>query len=77
MQVSHIFAYLGPETLLPMTSVLAAAAGVVLMFGRNSFRFVARVLRALWSVPSRARTPMGPHVIKGPTSRVEDAPSRN
>ncbi len=36
-----LFAYFGPETLLPLTSVLAAVAGFVLMFGRQVFR-VAR-----------------------------------
>ena len=35
-----LFAYLGPETLLPMTSVLAAAVGVVAMFGRNLFHVI-------------------------------------
>ena len=30
-----IFAYFGPETMMPVASVFAAAVGVVLMFGRN------------------------------------------
>ena len=30
-----LLAYLGPDTMLPMTSVLAAAAGFVMMFGRK------------------------------------------
>jgi hypothetical protein len=34
-----LFAYIGPDTLLPLTSVVATAAGVVLMFGRNSVRY--------------------------------------
>ncbi len=30
-----LFAYIGPETMMPVASVLAAVAGVVMMFGRN------------------------------------------
>jgi hypothetical protein len=30
-----LFAYVGPETMMPVASVLAAVAGVVMMFGRN------------------------------------------
>jgi hypothetical protein len=40
-----IFAYMGPETVLPMTSCLAAAAGVVLMFGRSVCRLVLGLFR--------------------------------
>jgi hypothetical protein len=29
-----LFAYVGPETMLPLASVLAATVGVLLMFGR-------------------------------------------
>jgi hypothetical protein len=36
---STIFAYIGPDTLLPLTSVVATVAGVILMFGRNSVRY--------------------------------------
>lgn len=46
-----LFAYLGPETLLPMTSVLAAAVGVVAMFGRNTLIISAKVLRAIVRLP--------------------------
>ena len=41
-----IFAYAGPETLLPMTSVVAAVAGVVLMLGRSSLRYLMGVFQA-------------------------------
>jgi hypothetical protein len=30
-----LFGYVGPETMLPLASVLAAVVGVFLMFGRN------------------------------------------
>jgi hypothetical protein len=35
------FAYLSPETFLPVTSALAGVVGFVLMFGRMTLRFVA------------------------------------
>ena len=46
-----LLAYFGPETVLPLTSIVAAAVGVVMMFGRNSLRlglmFVRRASRFL------------------------------
>ena len=39
-----IFAYFGPETVLPLTSTLAAVGGVGLMFGKQSFRFTAMIV---------------------------------
>ncbi len=30
-----LFAYFGPETMMPVASIVAAVAGVVMMFGRN------------------------------------------
>lgn len=38
-----IFAYFGPETVLPLTSVLAAVTGVALMFGRQ-VRLVGKIV---------------------------------
>jgi hypothetical protein len=35
-----ILAYFGPETFLPLTSIVAAVVGVAMMFGRNTIRFV-------------------------------------
>jgi hypothetical protein len=37
-----VFAYISPETLLPLTSGLAGVAGVLLMFGRGTARFARR-----------------------------------
>ena len=35
-----ILAYIGPETLLPMTSVVAGVVGIFLMLGRGSLRYL-------------------------------------
>ncbi|CAN5675005.1 hypothetical protein BH23PLA1_BH23PLA1_06610 [soil metagenome] len=40
-----LFAYIGPETFLPVASVLAALAGTVLMLGRNSLQIALRCFR--------------------------------
>jgi hypothetical protein len=42
-----LFAYVGPEAMLPMTSVAAAVAGVFLLLGRSSLRYLGGVLRTV------------------------------
>ena len=37
--------YIGPETFMPLLSALAAIAGLLLMFWRNTVAFVRKVLR--------------------------------
>jgi len=39
--LSLLFAYFGPETLMPVTSILATVAGIFLMFGRAGFRLIS------------------------------------
>jgi len=43
---SFVFAYFGPETVLPVTSVIATVLGVVMMFGKSTLRFVLRWRRS-------------------------------
>lgn len=43
---SLVFAYFGPETVLPVTSVIATVLGIVMMFGKNALRFAFRWRRA-------------------------------
>ena len=42
-----IFAYFGPETFLPLTSILAGIAGFLLMCGKNSWYFALALWRGL------------------------------
>jgi hypothetical protein len=58
-----LFAYFGPETFLPVTSVVAGVVGVLLMFGKNTFRLLASGLRGLLRPRSRRepRTFPAPH----------------
>lgn len=60
-----MFAYLAPETILPVTSVVATAVGVVLMFGRNAFRIVVRWLRLATIRRARTQALRGPHFLPG------------
>jgi hypothetical protein len=46
-----IFAYFGPETMMPVASVFAAAVGVVLMFGRNVLDLGRSQVRRVWPRP--------------------------
>jgi hypothetical protein len=43
---SFLFAYFGPETVLPVTSVVATVLGIVMMFGKNTFRFILQWRKA-------------------------------
>jgi hypothetical protein len=40
-----IFAYVGPETALPLMSTLAAVAGIALTFGRSTIAFAKKCVR--------------------------------
>jgi hypothetical protein len=43
MPTSYLFfAYFSPETLLPVTSIVATIAGIAMMLGRGSVKFVIR-----------------------------------
>jgi hypothetical protein len=49
--IRMFFAYIGPETMMPVASVIAAVTGVVLMFGRNVVQFGRNVFRSIWPKP--------------------------
>jgi hypothetical protein len=60
-----IFAYFGPETVMPMTSIVATVAAVFMMFGKTVFRFsVGWVGKAWYGVSRRNATP-APHFAIG------------
>ncbi len=43
-----LFAYVGPETMMPVASILAAAAGMALMFGRSIVHMGRGIVRRVW-----------------------------
>ncbi len=42
-----LFAYIGPETMMPVASIIAAVAGVFMMFGRNVVQIGRNVVRRI------------------------------
>ena len=61
-----LFAYFGPETVLPLASVLATVFGVVMMFGRASFRFALMPFRWIFK---KGNAPAGSaSALKGPAA---------
>jgi hypothetical protein len=55
-----LFAYFGPETMLPVTSIIVAAGGVVMMFGRNVIQAGRKVVRFIWPDRRGQSTPVKP-----------------
>jgi hypothetical protein len=49
--------YLGPETLMPLASVLAAIAGFFLMFWRLIAKFVKKTVRKIRGLPDEQLPP--------------------
>ena len=58
------FAYFGPETTVPLASVLAASLGFLMMMGRGSIRFASRVIRGSlrWFDPASREQAARPHL---------------
>lgn len=74
--MSPLFAYFGPETVLPATSIIATVVGVVLMMGKNSIRWcIGSAARVLGRAPKSAVP--APHVsTKARARAVEEAAGR-
>ena len=61
-----LFAYIGPETMMPVASIIAAVAGVFMMFGRNVMGFFRYMLRSIMPGSQRKPTPrVSPKVSPG------------
>ena len=60
-QFPLILAYVGPETVLPMTSILATVAAVVLLFGKSLFRLIAYWVRRATFRGRHGQAATGPH----------------
>jgi hypothetical protein len=69
-----ILAYLGPETVLPVTSAIAGAVGVIMLLGKTSLRRAMMAARSFISLVRRRPEPTARPSRKigaGPTKRVE------
>ena len=51
-----LFAYIGPETMMPVASIVAAAAGVIMMFGRNIAMFCRSLVRRFRPQPKQKQS---------------------
>jgi hypothetical protein len=64
-----VFAYFGPETVLPMTSVVATIVGLIMMFGRHSLRVLVGTGRFIIKSAGRMIRPSS-HLYQGPHSSL-------
>jgi hypothetical protein len=64
-QLHLILAYFGPETVMPLTSIMATTAAVVLMFGKGMLRFVAYSVRRVTFRGRHGQAVTGPHFELG------------
>ena len=67
-----LFAYMSPETVLPVTSLLATVVGVAMMFGRTAYRLAVRWVRFVMTRRSRGEALKGPHF--GPAAVLRAGP---
>lgn len=68
--IPGLFSYVGPETFLPITSILAAVLGVILMLWRSGIR----VVLSIWSSyvrPRRRQRMPNPHFQAPQKERAE------
>lgn len=64
-----VLAYFGPETVLPMTSIIAAVAGLIMMFGRNTLRLLWRWRRYGRDLARPGATVPAPHYARRQSAR--------
>ena len=69
------FAYFGPETVLPVTSILATVAGLAMMFGRNTLRLIMSCVRLILTGRFKTRIPAD-HAYRGPHHSHAAQPAR-
>jgi hypothetical protein len=54
-----LFAYIGPETMMPVASIIAAVAGVFMMFGRNVMQIGRNMVRRIRPGAGKKEVPVG------------------
>jgi hypothetical protein len=64
-----LFGYFGPEVILPVTSIVATVAGVAMMLGRGSYRYMIDLFHRARQRIQRAR---GPAAMSRPHFHVRD-----
>jgi ABC-type lipoprotein release transport system permease subunit len=59
---NFVFAYFSPETMLPATSIIATIAGILMMLGRGSLRYVLRIAKGARRSAGRIAATSKPHL---------------
>lgn len=72
-----LFAYFGPETVLPVTSIIATVVGVVMMLGKGSALWMVGRCKAAINFCLRRPPARGPRLSPTtPHQRKEEARAR-
>ena len=72
-----LFGYFGPETVLPVTSIVATIAGLAMMFGRHTLRLIMSCGRLILSGRCRNQERAeSEHTYRGPHHSRSDQPDR-
>jgi hypothetical protein len=69
-----LFAYIGPETMMPVASIIAAVAGVFMMFGRNVMGFCRGIVRRVWPGAQRKPVSTVSHTVATGVSQTPGEP---
>ena len=56
-----VFAYFSPETILPLTSIVATIVGGAMLLTRGSIRFLFHCIRSALRLPRRVARTRAPH----------------
>ena len=64
-----LFAYLGPETMLPLTSIVGVVFGMVLMFWRKIVLVIRGVFRHVWPTATKPDPPPASVIVNDPSTR--------
>jgi hypothetical protein len=75
MTSTLLFAYFGPETVLPVTSIVATIAGLAMMFGRHALRLVVNCGRLILTGKTGSKIPAD-RAYRGPHATHSGQPDR-
>lgn len=67
-----LLAYLSPDSILPLTSIVATIAGAAMLFTRGSIRFLVGCFRAVLRRPRRLAGTRAPHFKSRHTMLAEE-----
>ncbi len=63
--IGLVFAYFGPETVMPVTSIIATVGALAMMFGKTLVRFTVGWIRTIGRTAGPKSEPPAPHFTVG------------